>query len=653
MTLKVFEISIKHKLTLIPVVLTVLLVAMYLVLQNYLGDLEKMTRQSSLANSMVKELAQASKDRELFLVKKQPEKFNALQISLNSIVKQLDSLTYLVEDERLVLVTQSSSQLAKDLKSQSKVFQNSLESSILLRNQIFSSLKTIKVNLNELTQSLDTQTLELAQNGKNIKKVKKSIVTSSAVNNLKTMLSNTEILITHEDNFINPQSTKQIYAVFEEMGNYLLYLKRKVRKNELHKKLFDKVSRDISALLPFVKKAIVEANTQQSLGLSINKDIATIVNSTLEMSNTLMGFLSTIVSNLNTIILISLSMITMIIIAMTTVLSASILSPIRKLIHTTHQLSQGDGDLTRRLQANTYDEIGEASSNTNKFLDLIYSLVKDSKESSEQNSRLSQDLNHISQSLDTVISDENKRLEAAASLGEVVKEKLILNSENIMKSSENIYGVTKDMKMAQTELNHMYHIVEKISVQENELSEQFVELASNAADVKSVLGVIEDIADQTNLLALNAAIEAARAGEHGRGFAVVADEVRKLAERTQKSLLEINATISTIVEAITNSSAAMSLNAKEVETLVGISQGVSEKMETTAKIMDETFQFIEHTVSVSTEISQETQDIIEDINTVKELAVKNQDSSNSIQGIGQDLDRVAVEINKKLSLFKT
>ena len=101
------------------------------------------------------------------------------------------------------------------------------------------------------------------------------------------------------------------------------------------------------------------------------------------------------------------------------------------------------------------------------------------------------------------------------------------------------------------------HRVQNSAHTEMELAHKIQQLSSDADQVKNVLTVISDIADQTNLLALNAAIEAARAGEHGRGFAVVADEVRTLAERTQKSLVEINATINVIVQAIMDSSDQM------------------------------------------------------------------------------------------------
>jgi methyl-accepting chemotaxis protein len=130
--------------------------------------------------------------------------------------------------------------------------------------------------------------------------------------------------------------------------------------------------------------------------------------------------------------------------------------------------------------------------------------------------------------------------------------------------------------------NMIYSAVERIhsvSEKENAMVENLQNLVASANETKDILSNIGEIAEQTNLLALNAAIEAARAGEHGRGFAVVADEVRKLAERTQKSLAETSATTNVLIQSISDSSDALNANASEVNDISDEVGLISEKMD--------------------------------------------------------------------------
>ncbi len=128
--------------------------------------------------------------------------------------------------------------------------------------------------------------------------------------------------------------------------------------------------------------------------------------------------------------------------------------------------------------------------------------------------------------------------------------------------------------------------IQSVAGKEHELSGNLQSLVSNAQETKAILVTIGDIADQTNLLALNAAIEAARAGEHGRGFAVVADEVRKLAERTQKSLAEISATINVLIQAINDNSESLHQNMDEMMDLTQYVGTVDQKMDELLISMD-------------------------------------------------------------------
>ncbi|MDH5464727.1 MAG: methyl-accepting chemotaxis protein [Thiovulaceae bacterium] len=137
--------------------------------------------------------------------------------------------------------------------------------------------------------------------------------------------------------------------------------------------------------------------------------------------------------------------------------------------------------------------------------------------------------------------------------------------------------------MVSTTINDIH----KIAEQENALVDDLKQLIGNAQETKIILSSIGEIAEQTNLLALNAAIEAARAGEHGRGFAVVADEVRKLAERTQKSLSESSSTVNVLIQSIHDSGELLSNNAKRMNQLTTYVSGVDQKMEEIIETMEQ------------------------------------------------------------------
>ena len=330
----------------------------------------------------------------------------------------------------------------------------------------------------------------------------------------------------------------------------------------------------------------------------------------------------------------------------------SIVAPIQNLISAAQNLTEGDGDLTIRLDASGNNEIAEANHYINNFIEKVQTVLSGIIHSSSDNSTISDNLAKTAHEVEKRSELENKELNNVVQDTSVIKHDLIEAIKEAETGKENLIRSNKNLDETKQDVLKLVEKVQDNSQIQQDLASSLSQLSTDAAQVKNVLSVISDIADQTNLLALNAAIEAARAGEHGRGFAVVADEVRKLAEHTQRSLSEINATVNVIVQAISESSQQMDNNSKEMEELADISNHVGEKINETAQIMAHSTQMSENILNGYKENANKTDRIIDKIHHISEISNENIQSIDSVAKASDTLSQMTIELNNKLREFK-
>ncbi|MEA2110859.1 MAG: methyl-accepting chemotaxis protein [Campylobacterota bacterium] len=332
-------------------------------------------------------------------------------------------------------------------------------------------------------------------------------------------------------------------------------------------------------------------------------------------------------------------------------MNSLVIKPLSKVIESIKYFSEGN--FTHTLDLNRKDEFGELADNYNKAVEMLNSLIAQAKNAAQKNEDIANDLKVISEQILNTSNKEQEIVSKTLTSSDNVNSTLSVVSDDTSHVTEKIdessLVLSDSVGFMSTMVEHIHHSSE----QEQILADRLTQLSSDAAQVKDVLVVISDIADQTNLLALNAAIEAARAGEHGRGFAVVADEVRKLAERTQKTLVEINSTISVLVQEITDSSGAMHENIKLVNKLTELSQTVEEGMGNANKSMGSATQYSKETASHTQDVIGDIKKIIDDIKNIHVISAATGDDIVKVTSFSNDLQSTAHKLNLMLQEFRT
>ncbi|WP_298449848.1 methyl-accepting chemotaxis protein [uncultured Marinobacter sp.] len=221
----------------------------------------------------------------------------------------------------------------------------------------------------------------------------------------------------------------------------------------------------------------------------------------------------------------------------------SIIRPLKSAVSAMSDIANGDGDLTRRLEAGSKDELGQLATAFNSFAEQVHGLVEGVLSSTRTLNEASAELNQIMDEAGQGVERQKSESDQVATAMNEMTAAAQEVAGNASEASSAADHATVQVSDAQGLVHQTIEVIGGLSEQVEEGVKVIEKLGSDSHKIDSVLEVIREIADQTNLLALNAAIEAARAGEAGRGFAVVADEVRTLASRTQRSTQEIQETI--------------------------------------------------------------------------------------------------------------
>lgn len=330
----------------------------------------------------------------------------------------------------------------------------------------------------------------------------------------------------------------------------------------------------------------------------------------------------------------------------------TITRPLNQMRERVFNLSSADGDLTQTLKIENHRELIEISQGINQFIAKLREMILALQEQSLQ---VQKQTNLLSEAT-TITTETIARQTAETDSVATAMEEMASTSAEVARlastSAEGTQVSEKILRNTQASFDHSVEQVQAIAQAMAENSERIARVSARSEDINQIVSTISDIAEQTNLLALNAAIEAARAGEQGRGFAVVADEVRTLAANTQKSTEEINELVKRLQSNVREAVEQIEANRSRSEETT---QSIAESVESLKELAGQVNLIADNTVQVASAAEEQSQvnaEISQSVVGIGDTAKELNDQAHTIDGVRQELTLVVGLLDDQLSRLK-